>query len=174
MKFHQHFEFEPASQDPFSFCQIQLALDTVYRQKQWRPLMYSLPNILYSVHVLMWFSHPHVCDQLLWINGYSCTYAFLIRGGPNTSTNFISICIIIIFPTLPDYSKYFWPGSVITQGVGAGGMIATIDTTSRAGIFKKSMGARNLGGIGLSYWPARLHRLAEFIRWNQFRGPINI
>ena len=30
MKLHQHFEFVPASQDPFSFCQIQLALDTVY------------------------------------------------------------------------------------------------------------------------------------------------
>ncbi len=35
------------------------------------------------------------------------------------------------------------------------------------------MGARNLGGIGLSYRPARLHRLAELIPWNQFRGPIN-
>ncbi len=44
----------------------------------------------------------------------------------------------------------------------------------RAGIFKKSMGARNRGGIGLSYRPARLHRLAEFIPWNQFRGSINI
>jgi hypothetical protein len=29
MKLHQHFEFGPAWQDPFSFCQIQLALDTV-------------------------------------------------------------------------------------------------------------------------------------------------
>jgi hypothetical protein len=35
--------------------------------------------------------------------------------------------------------------------------------SSRAGIFKKSMGTRNRGGIGLSYRPARLHRLAEFI-----------
>ena len=33
----------------------------------------------------------------------------------------------------------------------------------RAGIFKKFMGARNQGGTGLSYRPARLHRLAEFI-----------
>ncbi len=48
------------------------------------------------------------------------------------------------------------------------------DIFSRAGIFKKYMGARNQGGIGLSYRPARLHRLAEFIPWNQFRGPINI
>ncbi len=30
MKLHQHFDFGPALQDPFSFCQIQLALDTVY------------------------------------------------------------------------------------------------------------------------------------------------
>jgi hypothetical protein len=44
----------------------------------------------------------------------------------------------------------------------------------RAGIFKKSMGARNRRGIGLSYRPARLHGLAEFIPLNQFRGPINI
>ncbi len=44
----------------------------------------------------------------------------------------------------------------------------------RAGIFKKSMGARHGGGIGFSYRPARLHRLAEFIPWNQCRGPINI
>jgi hypothetical protein len=41
----------------------------------------------------------------------------------------------------------------------------------RAGIFKKSMGATNRGGIGLSYRPARLHRLTEFIPWNPFRGP---
>jgi hypothetical protein len=43
-----------------------------------------------------------------------------------------------------------------------------------AGIFKKSMvGARNQGGIGLSYRSARLHTLAEFIPGNQFRGPNN-
>jgi hypothetical protein len=32
-----------------------------------------------------------------------------------------------------------------------------------AGIFKQSMGARNRIGRGLSYRPARLHRLAELI-----------
>jgi hypothetical protein len=36
------------------------------------------------------------------------------------------------------------------------------------------MGTRHRGGIGFSYRPARLHRLAEFNPWNQFRGPINI
>ncbi len=41
-----------------------------------------------------------------------------------------------------------------------------IDDSNRAGIFKQSMGARNQVGIGLSYRPARLHRLVEFIPWN--------
>jgi hypothetical protein len=36
------------------------------------------------------------------------------------------------------------------------------------------MGARNRGRIGLLYQPARLHRLAEFIPWNQFLGYINV
>jgi hypothetical protein len=43
----------------------------------------------------------------------------------------------------------------------------------RAGIFKNSIGARNRAGIGLSYRPARLLRLAEFIPWSQFLGSIN-
>ncbi len=46
--------------------------------------------------------------------------------------------------------------------------------TIRAGIFKESMGARNRGGIGLSYRPARPHRLEEFIPWNRFLGYINV
>jgi hypothetical protein len=36
------------------------------------------------------------------------------------------------------------------------------------------MGARNRVGIGLSYRPARLHRLAELIPWNRFLGSINV
>ncbi len=51
---------------------------------------------------------------------------------------------------------------------------APYTSVHRAGIFKKSMGVRHRGGIGFSYRPARLHGLAEFIPWNQFRGPINI
>ncbi len=43
-----------------------------------------------------------------------------------------------------------------------------------AGIFKESMGARDRGGIELSYRPARLHRLPEFIPWNRFLGSINV
>jgi hypothetical protein len=47
-------------------------------------------------------------------------------------------------------------------------------TELRAGIFKQSMGARNRGGIGLSYRPPELHRLAEFIPWNRFQDSINV
>ncbi len=35
-----------------------------------------------------------------------------------------------------------------------------------------AMGARNRVGIGLTYRPARLHGLAEFIPWNRFLGSI--
>jgi hypothetical protein len=41
-----------------------------------------------------------------------------------------------------------------------------------AGIFKQSMGARNRFGIGLSYRPDRLHRLAELIPWSRFLGSV--
>jgi hypothetical protein len=43
----------------------------------------------------------------------------------------------------------------------------TVPVGCRAGIFKESMGARNRGGIGLLYQPARL---AEIIPWNPFSG----
>ena len=45
---------------------------------------------------------------------------------------------------------------------------------SWAGIFKQSMGVRNRVGIGLSYRPASLYRLAEFIPWNRLLGSINV
>ncbi len=48
------------------------------------------------------------------------------------------------------------------------------DNSSCAGIFKQSMEARNRVGIGLSYRPARLHRLAELIPWNRFRGSLKV
>jgi hypothetical protein len=43
-----------------------------------------------------------------------------------------------------------------------------------AGILKQSVGARNRVGIGLSYRPARLHRLAETFPWNRFLGSIKV
>ena len=74
------------------------------------------------------------------------------------------------------WSNHFCP----SMGPNGGSVAIDIDSGKfrnggfRAGIFKKSMGARHRGGIGFSYRPARLHRLAEFIPWNQCRGPINI
>ncbi len=44
-----------------------------------------------------------------------------------------------------------------------------VELTS-AGILEHSMVARNQVGVGLSYRPARLHRLAESIPWNRFLG----
>ncbi len=37
---------------------------------------------------------------------------------------------------------------------------------------KRSVGERHRVRIGLSYRPARLHRLAQFIPWNRFLGSI--
>jgi hypothetical protein len=43
-----------------------------------------------------------------------------------------------------------------------------------AGIFKQSMGARNRVGIEFSYRPARLHRLAELIPWDQLLSSLEV
>ncbi len=47
-------------------------------------------------------------------------------------------------------------------------------SASSAGTFKQSMGARNRVGIGLSYWPARLHSLAELVLWNRLLGSLKV
>jgi hypothetical protein len=39
---------------------------------------------------------------------------------------------------------------------------------------EQSMGFRNRVGIGLSYRPARLHRLAELIPWKRFFGSLKV
>jgi hypothetical protein len=43
-----------------------------------------------------------------------------------------------------------------------------------AGTLEQSMGARNRAGIGLSYRPAGLHRMAESISWNRFLGLLKV
>ncbi len=43
-------------------------------------------------------------------------------------------------------------------------------SVNSAGILEQSMGARNRVRVGLSYWPARLERLAKSIPWNRFLG----
>jgi hypothetical protein len=43
-----------------------------------------------------------------------------------------------------------------------------------AGILEQLIGARNRVGVGLSYRPARLQRLAELILWNRFLGSLKV
>jgi hypothetical protein len=43
-----------------------------------------------------------------------------------------------------------------------------------AGILEQSMGAGNRVGIGFSYRPARLYRLAELILWNRFLDSLKV
>jgi hypothetical protein len=45
---------------------------------------------------------------------------------------------------------------------------------TNSGILEQSMGARNRVGIGLSYCPARLHRLAESIPGNRYLGSLKV
>ncbi len=40
--------------------------------------------------------------------------------------------------------------------------------------FQNTTAARNRAGIGLSYWPTRLHRLAESIPWYRSLGSIKV
>jgi hypothetical protein len=70
-----------------------------------------------------------------------------------------------------------WFFSLYKQRVLCGSHPAEIDCTqveTSAEILKQSMGARNRIGIGLSYRSARLHRLAESITWNRFRGSLKV
>jgi hypothetical protein len=52
-------------------------------------------------------------------------------------------------------------GGGVEERASSGGVSLRHDF--RAGIFKKSMGARHRVGLGLSYRPARLYRLAELM-----------
>jgi len=52
--------------------------------------------------------------------------------------------------------------------------ISTLKVWYCGGIFEQSMGTRNRVGIGLSYRPARLQRLAELIHWNRFLGSLKV
>ncbi len=80
-------------------------------------------------------------------------------------------CINIVYPE--EYARKLHVGLFLTSQnmPSVRGMSPEVN---RAGIFKQSMGARNRVGIELSYRPARLHRLAEFIPWNRFLGSINV
>jgi hypothetical protein len=64
------------------------------------------------------------------------------------------------------HSESFWALFMEDNIVVSSLLLIFFVLAARAGIFKQAMGARNRVGIGLSYRPARLHRLAELIPWN--------
>jgi hypothetical protein len=53
-------------------------------------------------------------------------------------------------------------------------IVCTRTNAASIGILEQPMGARNLVGIGLSYRPDRLYRLAESIPWNRLLGSLKI
>jgi hypothetical protein len=70
-----------------------------------------------------------------------------------------------------DCAKYLKRGASSVQRAAAR---VNYSCTITVGIFEQFMGARNQVGIGFSYRPARLHRLAESIPWNRFLGSIEV
>ncbi len=66
-------------------------------------------------------------------------------------------------------NTYFLSQMVFIIGQAAYFMVSTC-----AGIYEQSMGARNRVGLGLSYRPARLHRLAELVSWNRFFDSLKV
>jgi hypothetical protein len=74
---------------------------------------------------------------------------------------------VIVFP---EYKRSYQEGFNIISGC----LIQKTIKSDCTGIFKQSIGARNRVGIGLSYRPARLHRLAELIPWNRFLGSLKV
>jgi hypothetical protein len=63
---------------------------------------------------------------------------------------------------------------VCIKGVGVPSTTLAWPGWKQSWIFKKSMGARHRVRIGLSYRPARLHRLAELMPWHRFLGSIKV
>ncbi len=53
-------------------------------------------------------------------------------------------------------------------------MYSTVTVLPRGSAVEQSMGAIERIGIGLSYLPARLLRLAKSIPWNQFLGSLKV
>ncbi len=87
---------------------------------------------------------------------------------PNLSD--LAECVILCTSWLQSPGKVSWICDLRTRYTAILGWLFSAELE----FLKKSMGARHRGGIGFLYHPAMLHRLEEFIPWNQFRGPINI
>ena len=70
-----------------------------------------------TVHILMWF-----CDQLLWINGYSCVHMLSYYEEVQTHPlNLFQYALLKYFLRCQFIKNISDPAQVLTQGVGAGG-----------------------------------------------------
>ncbi len=108
----------------------------------------------------IYFAHFFV-KKLLW-----CFYAGLRYYKISLSPRWKDFLNFMLWRLLCPFKllKFFSDDTVLCDG--------SIGTS--AGIFKQSMGARNRGGIGLSYRPTRLHSLAELVSWNRFLGSLKV
>jgi hypothetical protein len=88
---------------------------------------------------------------------------YILKAGPNSTTSFNSLSLLSL--VLPLF------GADCSGPLGAGKLYTRLSfsylllafTYTSAGVLEQSMGARNRVGIGLSYRPARQHRLVESI-----------
>ncbi len=187
MKLHQHFEFGPASHDPFSFCQIQLALNTVY-------CVQSLHLYLLLVVIDRFISAASVVavprDTVQYVHWQNYQYSLALVG-VSAEESWRGRILFWVFYVgggggfrpvtwLEQIRPKVWFSSISLTAVYSVDSLRTNSSPKyrpslRAGIFNNlHMWARNRGGIGLSYRPARLHRMAEFIPWNRFPGSLNV
>ncbi len=70
--------------------------------------------------------------------------------------------------------RFRWYWNLFTGYSGAMAPFFSCPCPCSAWILDQSMGARIRVGIGLSYRPPRLHRLAESFPWNQFMGFLKV
>ncbi len=154
------------------------------------PFCSSTPKIPYHVHDHLGVGLPLVVGERDWEVGHGPQYGHQgldgvrVHHGSERGQKYSSLQYKI-----PSCSKKVNSTFSLTGGVhiGAEALLAInlvislpmgrrgyFTHSTWAGIFKESMGAGNRGGIGLSYRPARLHRLAEFIPWYRFLASINV
>ncbi len=135
-------------------------------QKAWpgassRTLLSKL-GVLCTLYVLysMRKSRVHIEDVILHHFG-SCTLAFIL-------THILGVSFLWALRIRARICKHLRSPGIDSKESIPPAYVAC------AGIFKQSMGDRNRVGIGLSYRPAKLNRLAEFIPWNRFLGSLKV
>jgi hypothetical protein len=142
--------------------------ETIIPTKWVHPPLYSICTICtncWSECVELVWEYDYLSSFSLWSYGLSavldhrCSLTSLIIYFPRI---FITRNFGVVLAAVFDH-VYFLSSLIVST------LRRHFDTVFPwAGIFKQSMGVRNRVGIGLSYRPATLHRLAELIPWNRF------